>query len=100
MKITPDVWTAVTELKYVGLRVNKGNMGIMEDFNKMQYYSSCLKNPHSKVKGLSMGGLKLNERIIAFIVYWMLTPRGSNHSVLTEEDLVLINCIMKNIKFN
>jgi len=49
---------------------------------------------------LPVGGLKLNERIIAFIVSWMLTPRGSNHLVLTEEDFVLIYCIMKKIKAN
>jgi len=30
----------------------------------------------------------------------MLTLRGSNHSVLTKEDIVLIYCIMKKIKVN
>jgi len=59
---------------------------------------SCLKNPHLKVKGFYVGALKLNERIIAFIVTWMITPRGSNHVVLTEENLVLIYSIMKNIE--
>jgi len=82
------------------LSINKGNISVVEDFNNIQYYVSCLKNPHLKVKGFSVGGLKLNERIIAFIVSWMLTPRRSNHSILTEEDLVLIYCIMKNIKVN
>jgi len=100
MKITSGVWTVAIGLKYVGLITNKGKIGVVEEFNKMQYYRSCLKNPQSKVKGFSMEGLKLNERIIAFIVSWMLTPRGSNHSVLTEEDLVLIYCIMKKIKVN
>ena len=47
-----------------------------------------------------MGGTKLNEKLVAFIVYWMLIPRGNNHSVLTEEDLVLIYCIMHNININ
>ena len=36
----------------------------------------------------------------SLIVTWILTPRGSNHSVLTEEDLVYIYCIMKKIKIN
>jgi len=73
---------------------------MVEDFNKMQYYVSCLKNPCLKVKGFYVGGLKLDERIIAFTVSWMLTPRGCNHSVLTGEDLVLIYCIMKKIRVN
>jgi len=52
------------------------------------------------VRNFLVGGLKQNERIIGFIVSWMLTPRGSNHSVLVEEDLVLIYCIMNKIKIN
>ena len=47
-----------------------------------------------------MGDLKVNERIIAFIVSWMMTPRGSNHSVLIEVDFALIYCIAKKIKVN
>jgi len=100
MEITHDVWTAVAGLKYVGLRINKGNLGVVEDFNKIQYYKSCLKNQQAQVKTCSVGDLKLDERVLALIVTWILTPRGSNHSVLTEEDLVYIYCIMKKIKIN
>jgi len=39
MEITPDVWTALTGLKYAGLRINHGNIGVVEEFNKMQYYN-------------------------------------------------------------
>jgi len=35
MEITNDVWTAVAGLKYAGLRINKGNLGVVEDFNKV-----------------------------------------------------------------
>ena len=48
MDITNEVWSAMTELKSSGLRINRGNLGIVEDFNKIQFYKSCLKNPHSK----------------------------------------------------
>jgi len=51
MEITPVVWTVITGLKYTRLKINKGNIGVVEDFNKIQYYVSCLKNPHLKVKG-------------------------------------------------
>ena len=87
-------------LKYAGLRTNKGNIGFVEDFNKIQYYKSCLKNPQAQVRTCSVGGLKLYERVFALIVTWILTPRGSNHYVLTEEDLVYIYCIMKKVKIN
>jgi len=100
LEITHEVWVVVTGLKYVGLRINKGNIGVVEDFNKIQYYKSCLKNPHAQVRTCSVGGLKLNERLLALIVTWILTPRGSNHSVLTEEDLVYIYCIMSKVMIN
>ena len=47
MEITHEVWTVVAGLKYSGLRINKGNLGVMEDFNKVQYYKSCLKNQNA-----------------------------------------------------
>ena len=80
--------------------MNKGNIGVVENFNKVQYYRSCLKNPQTQIRTCSVGGLKLNERLLALIVIWILTPRGSNHSVLTEEDLVYIYCIMNKVKIN
>jgi len=100
MEITYDVWTVVASLKYAGLRINKRNLGVVEDFNKVQYYKSCLKNQNAHVRTCSVGGLKLDERLFALIVTWILTPRGSHHSVLTEEDLVYIYCIMKKIRIN
>jgi len=100
MEITPKVWSPVVALKYVGLIVNKGNIRVVEEFNKMQFYRRCLENPQSKVRNFSMRGLKLNERIVAFIVSWILTSRGSNYSILSEEDLVLIYYIMNKIKIN
>jgi len=94
MVITNDVWTAVTGLKFSGIRINRGNLGIVEEFNKMQFYKSCLKNPLSKVRKFFIGGLRLDERLIAFIISWIITPRGSNHSTISEEYLMLIYCIM------
>ena len=81
-------------------RINKGNVGVVEDFNKIKYYKSCLKNPQAQVRTCSVGGLKLDERVLALIVTWILTPRGSNHSVLTGENLIYIYCIMKKVKIN
>jgi len=92
MIITSEVWSVVTELRSYGLRINRGNLGVVEDFNKIQFHKSCLKNPHSKVRNFSVGGLKLDERLVAFIVSWILTPKGSNHSTLSEEDLLMIYC--------
>jgi len=100
MVITSDVWSVVTGLKSSGMRINRGNLGIVEEFNKIQFYKGCLENPHSKVRNFSVGGLKLDERLVAFIISWILKPRGSNHSTPSEEDLLLIYCIMNKVKIN
>jgi len=73
---------------------------VVEDFNKIQYYKICLKNPHAQLRTCSVGGLKLNERLLALIVTWILTPRVNNHSVLIEEDLVYMYCVMSKGKIN
>jgi len=72
MEITHDVWTVVAGLKYAGLRINKGNLGVVEDFNKVQYYKNCLKNQQAQVRTCSIGGLKLDEKVFALIVTWIL----------------------------
>ena len=100
MVITNEVWTVVTGLKFSGIRINIGNLGVVEEFNKMQFYKSCLKNPLYKVRNFSVGGLKHGERLIAFIVSWIITPRGNNHPTLSEEDLLLIYYIMNKVKIN
>jgi len=100
LTITNDVWIAVAGLKFYGIRINRGNLGVVEDFNKIQFYKSCLKDPYSKVRNFLIGGLKLDERLIAFIVSWIITPRGGNHFTLSEEDLLMIYFIMNKVKIN
>jgi len=100
LEITNEVWTAVTGLKFSGLKINKGNTGIVDEFNKMKFYKNYLQNPQARVTKFGVGGLKLNERLVAFIVSWILTPRGNNHSTLSKKDLVLIYCTMNKIKLN
>jgi len=100
MVITNDVWAAVAGLKSSVPRINRVNLGIVEEFNKMLFYKGCLKNSLSKVRNFSLGGLKLDERLIAFIVSQIITPRGSNHSILFEEGLLLIYCIMNKVRIN
>ena len=42
MIITSEVWSAVTGLKSSGLRINRGNLGVVEDFNRIQFYKGCV----------------------------------------------------------
>ena len=45
MKVTNDVWNSVVGIKYFGLKVGKGNTNGIQEFSKIQYYRSCVRNP-------------------------------------------------------
>jgi len=52
------------------------------------------------MRGYSVGGLSLTPCILDLIMTWLLTPRGYNHVMLTEEDLILMYYVMNKIKIN
>jgi len=47
-----------------------------------------------------VGGLSIIPRLLCYIVIWILTPRGFNHVVLTEDDLILMYYLVNKIKVN
>ena len=100
MMITHAVWNNVTGLEHNGFKVGKGNTIEISEFNKMQFYCSCLKDQNTPFNRFHVGNLKLTPRFLAYIIAWQLTPRKSNHAMLIEEDLILIYCLMNKIKVN
>jgi len=46
--ITNHVWVVVAELKFSGLIMNRGNLGIVEEFNKMQFTKVVSRIPSPK----------------------------------------------------
>jgi len=100
MKISNDVWNSVAGIKYSRLKVGKGNTNGIHEFNKIQYYRSCVRNPTQSVNRFHVGNMNLTPRLIPYIIEWQLIPKGTNHDVLHEEDLILLYCIMNQIKVN
>jgi len=100
MKVTNEVWNLVVGIKYAGLKVGKGNTNGIQEFNKIQYYRSCVRDPSLSVNRFHAGNLNLTPRLLAYIIAWQLIPRGTNHVVLHEEDLILLYYIMDIIKVN
>ena len=100
LKITREIWSNVGGIKYSGMKVSKGNIAGIQGFNKMQFYRSCVRNPTEPVARFHAGNLTLIPRLLAYMIAWQLTPRGSNHATLHEEDLILLYCIMNQLKVN
>jgi len=98
--ITDEVWLTVAGLRDAGTIVSRANVIDLGGFNKAQFYRSCLRNPNTAARSYSVGGLVVIPRITTYIVIWMLTPRGFNHAVLTEDDLILMYCLVNKIKVN
>lgn len=44
--------------------------------------------------------MKREDRLCAFVIPWILLPRGSNHAQLTTEDICLIHALKENIQPN
>ena len=52
------------------------------------------------MRSYSVRGLSIIPKLLPYIVIWILTPRGFNHAVLTEDDLILMYYLVNKIKVN
>jgi len=98
--INEQVWLAVIGLRNNGVVVSRGNTIELGNLIKVQFYKSCLRNQDSATRTFSVGGLAATPRILAYVVISLLTPRGFNHVVFIEEDLILMYCLMTKTKVN
>ena len=98
MEINKKAWKDVAGLKPMGVQVRKGETGAVQEFNKVQYYGQCLRNPTVEIKHFHVGGLNVDQMLLAMIVTKIIVPRGSNHSTLNEKDLILMYCIQHNMQ--
>jgi len=82
VEINKRAWKDLVGLKSRGVQVRKGETEAVLEFNKMQYYDQCLRNPAAEIKHFHVGDLKVDQRLLAMIVTKFIVPRGSNHSTL------------------
>ncbi|BAT82061.1 hypothetical protein VIGAN_03200500 [Vigna angularis var. angularis] len=63
--------------------------------NKLAIYKACLRNPDEPrdFTLFNVGGLKRDDRLCAFVIAWILLPRGGNHAQLTIEDVYLLHAL-------
>jgi len=58
MVITYEVWETVAGLKCDGLKLGKGTIEGLKEYNKVTFYRSCLRNPQAAGKGFQVGSVK------------------------------------------
>ncbi|WVY97021.1 hypothetical protein V8G54_029172 [Vigna mungo] len=71
-------------------------------FNKIMVYQSFLHNPcqHHNTRLFLVGGLKMEERLLHYLLVWLLCPRGSNHTQCSQTDLMIMYGILQSIPLN
>jgi len=45
--------------------VKKGETSVLQEFNKVQHYRQCLRNPAIEIKHFHVGGLKVDQRLFS-----------------------------------
>jgi len=53
MKITPSIWMDVAGIKCEGLKVGKGNIAALGNFNKIHFFQKLFEEPTCNNEGIS-----------------------------------------------
>ena len=92
------VWTTIAGFQLGGENSYIGSPNL----RKMEIYKSLLRNPSSanKCTFYKVGGMKRDDRVMAFIIGWILAPRAGNHGQLLIEDIFFMHSINSRVKIN
>ena len=85
MVIDAVVWKVVAGLDMGGVHKCEESM---DGYNKIQTYISELLNPARALRNrLGVGGLIAEDKMLVYIITYILAPRSSNHAQVTDNDL-------------
>ena len=70
----------------------------IEGFNIIFAYRSFLRRPNQEIgQQMLAGPLKIDERLLHYLIIWILCPRGTNHAQCSEVDLMIIYVMLNHI---
>ena len=63
----------------------------VDGYNKIQTYRGMLLDPTRILRNrLGVGGLTAEDRMLVYIITYILAPRSNNHAQVTDDDLQII----------
>ena len=72
-----------------------------DGYNKMQTYRGMLLDLARILKNhLGVGGLTIEDKMLVYLISYILTPRSSNHAQVTDDDLQIVYGLKSDIKMN
>lgn len=74
--------------------------GGLDGFENVVMYKDCLRSPTNanSFSQFKARGIKMDERLISYVIAWILVPRGNNHAQLTIDDLLMLHALKKGIQ--
>ena len=88
MVIDAEVWKAVVGLDMVVVHKFKESM---DGYSKMKTYRGMLIDPTRNLRNLlGVGGLTAEDRMLVYLITYILAPRSNNHAQVTDDDLQII----------
>ncbi|WVY98133.1 hypothetical protein V8G54_030284 [Vigna mungo] len=96
-----NIWTNVAQLPIFDDALHVPND--FAHFNRILTYRSFLRNPAQdlpNMKHLLVGPLKMEERLLHYLLVWILCPRGTNLAQCSELDLMIMSAITQHRKIN
>jgi len=93
--LTKEIWASIVGFRPGGLPTHC----VLPGANRLDIYQSCLRDSPTKrdYNIFRVNEMKKNERVLAFIIAWILVPRNGNHAQLTTEDVFLLHAFKSNL---
>ncbi|KOM41078.1 hypothetical protein LR48_Vigan04g127600 [Vigna angularis] len=102
IKIDDEIWLSFTGLKAEGFMSHERNFELNQWTNKKKIYKEYLRSPtRLKVyKPYLLDGLKMEEKMCAFVLTWVILAGRCLCDRLTTADLFLVHAIKARIPTN
>jgi len=92
-----DIWENVAQFPIYDGTSPILTAGI-EGFNRIFAYRSFMRRPDQEIgRQLLAGPLKVDERLLHYLIVWILCPRGTNHAQCSETELMIIYAMLNHI---
>ncbi|KOM55919.1 hypothetical protein LR48_Vigan10g181100 [Vigna angularis] len=102
IKIDDEIWLSFTGLKAEGFMSHERNFEVNQWTNKKKIYKEYLRSP-TRLKVYNpylLDGLKMEEKMCAFVLTWVILPGRCLRDRLTTADLFLVHAIKTRIPTN
>nr|KYP35692.1 hypothetical protein KK1_043260 [Cajanus cajan] len=87
------------ELKMKNFSIGKDTffMSMLRDVSAWEANKEYKRKEKRKIT-YNAGGLRMEDRLLHYVIVWILAARGSNHAQISEEDMALLAAFKNNIQ--